>query len=143
MNTGKSWSQGLSGQAPGLPAQWVWSRATSTGHSSLVVEEPLALGGPDDGADLLEGRAPGGDQRVAALGERRPQLGPDRRADLLARRVEDGQLLLGQVVVDGLAQLLDRVVEGLRVGALELEDGDQRLVALRVLLLPVLLPRAP
>ena len=42
------------------------------------------------------------------------------------------------MVVDRLGELLDRVVEGLGVGALELEHGQQRLVTLGVLLLAVL-----
>ena len=66
------------------------------------------------------------------------ELGADPLADLLAGRVEDGQLLLGEVVVDRGGQLLDGVVEGLGVGALELEHRQQRLVALGVLLLAVL-----
>ena len=67
-----------------------------------------------------------------------PSSARGRLADLLASRVEDGQLLLGEVVVDRLGELLDRVVEGLGVGALELEHLQQRLVPLGVLLLAVL-----
>ena len=76
--------------------------------------------------------------RLRSLEERLAELGPRLVADLLARRVEDGQLLLREVVVDHLGQLLDGVVEGLGVGAFELEDREQRLVALGVLLLAVL-----
>ena len=90
-------------------------RRTLVEPAAVVVELPVALGR-----------------------ERLAQLGADLLADLLAGRVEDGQLLLGEVVVDHLGQLLDRVVEGLGVGALELEHRQQRLVALGVLLLAVL-----
>ena len=75
---------------------------------------------------------------VALGGELLAQVGAYLLADLLAGRVEDGQLLLGEVVVDRLGQLLDGVVERLGVGALELEHGQQRLVPLGVLLLAVL-----
>ena len=78
------------------------------------------------------------DLRVALGGERLAQLGPQPVAHLLAGRVEDGELLLGEVVVDHLGQLLDGVVERLGVGALELEHREQRLVTLGVLLLAVL-----
>ena len=87
---------------------------------------------------LVEGAAVVVDLGVALGGELLAQLGAHLRADVLAGRVEDGELLLGQVVVDHLRELLDRVVEGLGVGALQLEHGQQRLVPLGVLLLAVL-----
>ena len=98
------------------------SRRASATSSRTWVERPAAV------VDL----------RVPLGGERLAQLGAQPVAHLLAGRVEDGQLLLGEVVVDHLGQLLDRVVERLGVGALELEHGQQRLVTLGVLLLAVL-----
>ena len=76
--------------------------------------------------------------RLRSVANCSPSSARSRSADLLASRVEDGQLLLGEVVVDDAGELLDGVVERLGVGALELQHGQQRLVALGVLLLAVL-----
>ena len=78
------------------------------------------------------------DQLIAASRPLLAQVGADLRLDLLTGRAEDGDLLLGDVVRDQVAELLDRVGEGLGVGALELEHLEQRLVALGVLLVAVL-----
>ena len=83
-------------------------------------------------------RTPSSICRLRSVAKACPSSPLEPVADLFAGRVEDGQLLLGEVVVDHLGQLLDGVVEGLGVGALELEHRQHRLVALGVLLLAVL-----
>src|SRR5699024_11810842 len=66
--------------------------------------------------------------------ERRPEGGAVLLGDLLPGGVEDGQLLLREVVLEDLVHLLDGVVELLRVGAPALQQRQQRLVDLGVLL---------
>ena len=104
----------------------------------VLVEQPLAAGRGHQVADLRDRSAAVVDLPVALGRELLAQLGPQPVADLLPGGVEDGQLLLGEVVVDHAGQLLDGVVEGLGVGALELEHGQHRVVPLGVLLLAVL-----
>ena len=79
------------------------------------------------------------DQAVAHRRPRQAEVLPHLFGDLGAGGVEDGLLLLADVVVQRLGELLDGVVELLGVGALALEQREQRLVALGVLLLAVLL----
>src|SRR6478735_7806044 len=145
-STAAWWRDAPTTSAPVREAACTPPRYSSSGHHrtrlsaerSLVVEQPFLLGVADDAAHVGQPTAVVVEMTVAGGGERRAQLGAGALGDLVASRVEDGQLLLGEVVVDDLGQLLHRVVEGVGVGALELQHGEQRLVALRVLLLTVL-----
>ena len=76
----------------------------------------------DDLAELVEGDRAGVDATVALGGERRADVAALPLAQLVASRVEQRQLLFHQVVADDGGELLEGVVEGLGVGALELQQ---------------------
>jgi len=75
---------------------------------------------------------------VAFGGELLAQVGSDARPYLLAGGVEDAELFFGEVMVDHAGKFLDSLVEGSGIGSLQLENGEECLMPLGVLLLPVL-----
>src|SRR6187551_2100833 len=90
---------------------------------SVVVlsrQDAVPLGASHDLPHVLHASAVGLDLGRALLGERQTELGPDLLRHLLARRIQDRQLLLRQMVVHPAGELLDRVVECLGVGAPQL-----------------------
>ena len=143
------------GAAASSPSRWrpTWWRCAPTSTSSLpgsalvlvalvpLVEQPLAAGRCHEAADLPEGTAAVVDlvgcarsrtsrRARRAVGSPTSSLAGLRIVAGLPPRSSGGGL--------GLGELLDGVVEGVGVGALELEHLQQRLVPLGVLLLAVL-----